>query len=204
MIYKQTNNDSGYFKNLNIFIERISSAPIALTLFTALMVVLGSVNLFDFPLSVPYMLRISGQTYLDMQLFISSDKVYELLNAFGTEGRKTQLMLLSTIDILIPTLSATAGVAMISFLFRDQSGQLVVLGKLRLVAFLAGFTDFMENAGIFILVTLYPERLDTLASATSVITGIKSIFYLMTFTLMILGVVYRIYSRLIINKDRVR
>lgn len=102
MIQKQTitaNHDAGYFKNLSQLIEGISSAPIALSLYFALIILLASVNLLDFFLSVPYMMRISGQTYLDMQAFIPADKVYQLLEAFGTEGRKTQLLLLPTIDI---------------------------------------------------------------------------------------------------------
>lgn len=86
---------------------------------------------------------------------------------------------------------------MISFLFRDKSGKLVALGKLRIIALIAALTDFMENAGIFFLVIRYPDRMDTLAIATSAVTGIKFILYLITFILILLGVVYRIYSCLL-------
>lgn len=73
---------SGVIANIGFAIDRISDGPIALSLFVAMVAVLLCVNLLDFPLSVPYMNRISGQDYLDMQRFYTSEDAYRLLDAF--------------------------------------------------------------------------------------------------------------------------
>lgn len=190
---KQSNEGykkSGLFKRLGVF---LSKAPVAITLFCVLILVLASVNLLDFPLSVPYMRRISGNNYLDMHMLYSVDQAYFLLDAFGAEGRRLQLLLLPTIDIVIPTLSGIAGFSMIAYLFKNASGETVLLGKFRHVALVASVTDFLENSGIFTMVVLYPERLDIIAGATGILTAVKFVLYLLTFLLILAGIAYRLY-----------
>lgn len=185
---------------LRAFLEKISTAPVAVILLLSLLAVLGTVNLLDFPLSVPYMQRISGQRYLDIQGFYTADRAYELLTGFGPAGRETQFLLLFTIDILIPLLSALAGIAMISLLFRDFAVERRIVGYLPLIPLFASLCDYLENSGIFALLIAYPERLDAMASLTGMVTLLKGMLYGVTVLIMIAGLAMNLSAKIRIRK----
>jgi hypothetical protein len=139
-----------------------------------------SVNLLEFPASVPHMARVSGQSYLDMQGFYTAEGAYRLLQAFGPEGRRLQLRMLLTIDVALPLLAAAAGAAAITFLGRRAHLPRAWLRRLLVLPLAALAADALENAAVAGLVLAYPRRLGALASAAGVLTAGKTVLYLAT------------------------
>jgi len=177
---------------IETFLDRIATGPNAFVLFLLALSVLFAANTLDFPLSVPYMERISGQDYLDMQRFYTADRAYSLLEAFGPAGRNTQLLLLPTLDLLIPFLSGLGGAVMITFLFRNRRSAL----RLRWAALFAALSDYVENIGIFFLVLCYPARIDPLATLTGIVTAVKSFLYFIMLLTIVAGIVLQSFARL--------
>src|SRR5262249_24927352 len=144
------------------------------------LVALGAENLLDFPLSVPRFRRVTGLDYLDMCVFCSADQVYAHLDGFGAIGRTMQLLLYSTIDVVIPTLSGLFGALGIAYLTRARRVSRPQLGWLVVIPITAALLDFTENALIAILLSRYPARMEPLATVTGLVTGLKTSAYLLT------------------------
>jgi hypothetical protein len=173
-------------RRLVAFIDRFSTGRHAVQLFILALVTLVSINLLDFPGSVPYMQRVSGNTYLDMQGFYTAARAYQLLDAFGPQGRRLQLLLSTTFDVFIPLVVGAFGAVTISWSFRRAFGGPERLATLALAA--AGL-DYLENLAIIVVVTAYPRRLHLIAQAAGVLTALKSGAYLATIVVLLVGLV---------------
>jgi hypothetical protein len=168
-------------------LDRISNGRRVAQLFALTFAALVSINLLDFPGSVPYMRRISGQTYLDMQGFYTAGRAYELLDAFGPQGRRLQLVLSTTFDAVFPSLVGAFGAIAITWSFRRAFGRPSRLGALALAA---AALDYLENLAVIALVTEYPRHLDLIAQAAGVFTALKGVAYLATTVVLLVGVVF--------------
>jgi hypothetical protein len=151
-----------------------------------LVAVLGVVNGFDFPLSVPFVVRETGHRYLDMCAFCGRDRVEAELVGLGTRGRLLQATLLASIDIIIPVVSYVAGVAVIAALRRRSRDPLSRL--LLLLPLLALVLDVTENGLILALLLGYPSPSHTVAGLEGVASGIKFLAYgAVALTMVVLG-----------------
>ena len=168
------------------FIDRFSNGRRAALLFVLALTALVSINLLDFPGSVPYMRRVSGNAYLDMQGFYTAARAYQLLDAFGPQGRRLQLLLSTTFDVVIPLLAGAFGTVSITWSFRRAFGRPT---RLAVVALGAAALDYLENAALIVLVTAYPRHLDLVARTAGVLTALKGAAYAATALLILLGVV---------------
>ena len=167
-------------------IDDVSTGRRAAQLFLLVMVAMLSINLLDFPGSVPYMRRVSGNTYLDMQGFYAAARAYQLLDAFGPEGRRLQLLLATTFDALFPAIAGVFGAVAITWSFRRAFGR---PSRLAVLALVAAALDYLENLAIIVLVTEYPRRLDFVAQAAGVFTALKGVAYLATTVVLLVGLV---------------
>lgn len=133
-------------------------------------------NTLDFPLSVPYLRRTTGQAYLDMCAFCSDARVYEVLDGLGPSGQALQRLLLVTVDIAIPGVSFLFGTALLGNLLHGRTA-----GDWRrwllLAPLLALALDLAENTAIALLLAQYPTRLPMLAAITGLLSGIKFTAY---------------------------
>jgi hypothetical protein len=138
--------------------------------------VLGTENGLDFPLSVPYLRRLTGHAYLDMCAFCTAGEVREGLVGLGDRGRWLQGLLMPTVDVLIPVLSCLFGLALLGALVRarpagDPRRWLLALPVLALVL------DLGENAAILALLATFPARVPALEMAEGVLSGTKFVAY---------------------------
>ena len=156
------------------WIDRHATPRRALALTALAVVVLAAENLLDFPLSVPFMQRTSGHTYLDMCAFCSRAQIEAQLDGFGVAGRHLQLWLLPTIDVIIPFLGAAFGSVALAVLVRDRDRRWRIVRLLPLVALAL---DLVENTAIAALVIAHPHRLPIVAALSGVITGAKFAAY---------------------------
>ena len=157
------------------WLDSIVSGRMVVTVLALEALLLGVENTLTFPLSVPYMRKLTGHPYIDMCAFCSADRVRENLDAFGDAGRSLQLWLMPTIDVAIPVLSAAFGVVTLTFLGRGLP--LRVARWLRLLPIAAMALDFVENAGIVALVVTYPRDSRVLAALTGAVSGVKFCAY---------------------------
>jgi hypothetical protein len=167
------------------FLDRHSNGPRAAQLFVLTLAAVVSLNLLEFPGSVPYMRRISGNTYLDMQGFYTAGRAYQLLDGFGPQGRGLQLLLSTTFDAVFPSLVGAFGAVTITWSFRRAFGR---PSRLAALALAAAVLDYLENLAIILLVTTYPRHLDFIAQAAGVFTALKGVAYLATTAVLLVGV----------------
>jgi len=153
------------------FIDSLGKPRNAFIAMALLVGVLGSVNGLDFPLSVPFVERETGHTYLDMCPFCSAETVEANLSGLGERGRLLQAVLLSTIDIVIPVVSLVAGLAVIAALRRRSRDALT---RLLLSVPIAAFAlDLAENGLIVMLLLGHPSANPEVAGLEGLFSGLK-------------------------------
>lgn len=175
------------------WLDRVATPRRVVALLILELLALGCENLLDFPLSVPYLRRLTGHAYLDLCAFCSAGQIYAHLDAFGAIGRKLQLLLVSTVDIAIPAMSGALGALGIALLTRSRREARPELRWLILVPTAAMLLDYTENVLIAILTSRYPAHLERLAATLGLVSGVKTTAYLLT--VVILGLFYTV-SRL--------
>jgi hypothetical protein len=114
-----------------------------------------------------------GHAILDQQPVLSTQAVYDRLNAFGKDGRSLYLRFLLTTDIVFPL-----GLLAFLLLFARFSAERFVgwhvLRTLLLLVPLIWFAlDMMENLSIVALLADYPAQNDFIASNFGLITLAK-------------------------------
>jgi hypothetical protein len=174
----------------------LSRPSTALTLAALEIAVLGTVNLLDFPLSVPYLHRLTGHAYLDMCGFCTSDMVQSEITALGEKGRLLQALLLSTIDMLIPLLSCIFGISALAALTTTPRERGSPVKWLLALPVLALLLDFTENGTIVALLLRYPEPGGNLAALEGLMSGLKFATYgLVVLMIVVLLVAQALRSR---------
>ena len=167
-------------------VDRLGRPRTAMASLVVLVSVLGVVNGFDFPLSVPFVVRETGHKYLDMCAFCGSDQVEAELVGLGTRGRLLQAILLASIDIIIPVVSCVAGVAVIAALRRRSRDTLSRL--LLLLPLLALTLDIAENGLIVALLLGHPTPSHVVAGLEGLASGLKFLAYgTVVVTIVVLG-----------------
>lgn len=152
--------------------------------------VVVAVHFLDFPGSVPNFQQVSGGgTLLDAVPAFTADSIYQRLDAYGDEGRKNYSFRNVTVDILLPL-----SVLPFLFLLMLRAVTAVPVGRfvratLLSVPLVYVIFDLLENSIVLVLLSSYPERLDTLAMNLPYATIIKRIASLLAIgvPLMVLG-----------------
>lgn len=172
------NTTAGVTGRLFAWIDRAATWRLLAVLTVVEILVLACENGLDFPLSVPFMRRTTGHTYLDMCAFCSAGQIDSQLDGFGEVGRRLQLQLMPTVDVAIPVISCAFGSVALAMLLRGRLG--ARWRWLRVLPIAALVLDLAENTGIIVLVTAYPLRLDSVAALTGALSGVKFCAYLAT------------------------
>ena len=152
--------------------------------------VVVAVHFLDFPGSVPNFQQVSGGgTLLDAVPAFTADSIYQRLDAYGDVGRKNYSFRNVTVDILLPL-----SVLPFLFLLMLRAVTAVPVGRfvratLLSVPLVYVIFDLLENSIVLVLLSSYPERLDTLAMNLPYATIIKRIASLLAIgvPLMVLG-----------------
>ena len=169
------------------WVDRLATVRTLAVLFALEVVLLGCVNAFDFPLSGPFMQRMTGHKYLDMCAFCSAPGIYTELDGFGNMGRQVQLAMLLTIDIAIPLVSGLFGVVALSVLVKKEGFRWFLW-----VPVAAALLDYLENTGIATLLAGYPNHLNGVAAFTGWLSGVKFCAYSLTALLIVVFALRRL------------
>jgi len=126
-------------------------------------------NFLTFPLSVPYMKDLAGGApILDMRLGYSPEAAYHLFDLLGEAGRKANLTLYWSVDLVLPALFGSFLAAAIG---RGA------FSRWRHVAVAAAAFDYVENIAITILLLQYPEHHPNGVYVAASVTVVKQLLY---------------------------
>jgi hypothetical protein len=150
-----------------------------------LVVVLGF-NVGVFPLAAS---RIDSQSRgilpLDLRFGYSPDTAYAVMSAYGAGGRRAYLWTELTADVLYPIAYALFLSLSVAYLFERARPGSVVARHATLLPFAALVADYVENAGIIVMLVRYPQRSDPLVRLTSVITCVKWVLFVAAIGLLV-------------------
>ena len=149
--------------------------------------VIAVVNLADFSLSAPGLLKASGGLpLLDTRLWYTPADAYKLFDALGAAGRANNRLFYLTFDIVIP-LSYS--------LFLWSAISRGAFQKLRGLGLLGGAFDYLENIAILILLLRYPEHLDNIVTVAACFTLLKFAFCAIALVLAVAGFLIKSFRR---------
>lgn len=156
------------------FIQYKTSWPAILGLLAAAGLLMFIMNGTGLPFSTPTIEAHSGGVpILDMRMSYTPEEVYQLLSALGTAGRQAYRTMHLVPDILFPISYAllfafTAAWFLVRLLPLEHPLQWLILTPL-----ISGLADILENLSIVVSGLVYPNRIDWLAQAASLLTRIK-------------------------------
>jgi hypothetical protein len=135
-----------------------------------------SVHFLDFPGSVPRFERVSGGgVLLDVLPAFTVDGVYARLVGYGEAGRQSYTMRNVTVDLILP-------LSMLPFLYLLMLNAVrpLRLNSLLQVSLLSlsltyVILDLAENAGVLMLLSNYPQRVNWVAGLLPYVTLVKRV-----------------------------
>jgi hypothetical protein len=138
----------------------------------------------------------SGVGPIDLLFSYTPDQAYEMVEAYGEEGRSFYAAIELTADVIYPLVifllfgSLLAYFTSRAFPADSPVQKFVALPVLGLV------TDYLENIGIVSALLTYPSRLDTLVQFANVFTMLKWLSAGLTILLIVVGLIALLVKRI--------
>ena len=139
-------------------------------------------------ITIPKVMVFSGDLkILDMMpTGYDLDYVNALFNALGEKGRETYLYQQIPVDMIYPFLFGISNSLILAF-FLNKMGKLdSVFFYVTLLPLLAGIADYMENFGIVVMLTSFPDVSAEVAGFTNVFSITKSVTTTIFFIVLII------------------
>lgn len=173
-------------KNSIHFLQERATGRLVLILFIVTMAVYAVILLYTIPAVL-----VNAQ---EMRLFdmspsgYSLDYAVELLNALGTDGRRTYATLQLPIDFIYPGLFAISYTLLLVWLFKKGFAHQSPIFYLAFVPGAAGLFDYLENVGIIMMLRTFPDLTTTTVSLASASSIFKSVFTIGFYVLLLVGI----------------
>lgn len=153
-----------------------------------LFIITNAVYILMLTVTIPAVVSYSGGKKLPDMMPTGYDLPYlqALFTALGMEGRNVYLFRQIPLDMFYPFLFALTYVLLFMWLLEKLGWQQSWLRYCALLPPLAGFFDYMENAGIIYMLHSYPDISTAIAVASSVCTQLKSVFTTLYFILLLI------------------
>ncbi len=136
---------------------------------------------------------------LDVCFGFTPDMAYQMLNSYGDPGRHRYAVATLLVDGVYPLVYTGLLVFLLTILLSGIFSESSRWRMLNLWPLAALAADYAENAGIFILLTNFPDRLDGVAVWASIAGMAKWTAVISALVLLILLAVKRLYNRIINN-----
>ena len=144
-----------------------------------------------FPMVSAQLALLSGGMHMiDMETGYTPAQAYQMIAAYGEQGRSLYIITTLTADIIYPLdYSLLFALLMVTtFLEAFPGGRMIgMLRNLSLMPFATAVFDLLENAGIVAMLALYPQQVPFLAQAASLFTTLKWVFLILTVVLVLVG-----------------
>jgi hypothetical protein len=157
-------------------------------------------NLVIFPMRSARLKELSGKSapIIDAMFAYTPAQVYELVPAYGEQGRQLYAVTELTADLLYPILYSLLLGVLMTLIFRQAFASASFMQKLRLLPFVAALTDYAENITVVTLLLRYPQKLTGVAWAASLFTTAKWVLAGVSLILMVIGL-----AALLVKKDKI-
>jgi hypothetical protein len=114
-----------------------------------------------------------GAEALDLLIVYRPDKAYDMIAAYGEQGRRYYATITLTLDVIFPFLSALTFGLTLARVFRRAFSNEGALHRAIFVPVGAMVADFLENAGLITMLLSYPRRLTIIALLASSFSTVK-------------------------------
>ena len=126
---------------------------------------------------------------LDLKFGFTPDEAYNMLTAYGEEGRKYYFFAEAIIDIIYPVIYTITNVLLLSYVFKRGFTAGSFIQQLNIFPILATIGDFAENAGIIAMLNAFPERADSAANFASNAGIFKWVAFGISIALFLIGII---------------
>ena len=130
----------------------------------------------------------------DLSLFYTPQRLYDMAEAYGTEGRTAYVRARWTFDLVWPLVYAAFLGATISWLYGRAFQGESRWRRANLVPLLGALLDYGENACTSLLMARYPARTPVVAVLAPLFTLLKWVALGASFVLLLLGVGFAVYA----------
>lgn len=142
-----------------------------------ILILMGVFVVFNLVIMGPAYSRIEalsgGVGALDFLIVYRPEKAYDMIAAYGYDGRRYYATIALTLDTIFPLLSALTFGLVLARLFHRAFSREGVLHRALFVPVSAMMADLLENAGIVTMLLSYPKRLRAIALLTSSFSTVK-------------------------------
>lgn len=174
-------------KAFQALVRKYATGKTVLVLF----VLTQAVYLVMLGITIPQVREYTG----DMQIFdlkpqgYSTEYAQDLLDMLGEDGRNRYLTRQIPMDLIYPGLYLVTYTLLLSYIFEHAFSDGSFMQHLVFVPVLGGVFDYLENIGIIVMLTTYPDFSSTVAQVTNLFSVSKSLFTTVFFVLLIVGLV---------------
>ncbi len=126
---------------------------------------------------------------LDSLIVYRPEKAYDMIGAYGEQGRRYYATIALTLDTLFPLLLALTFGLTLARVYRQAFSRAGVLHRALFVPVGAMVADLLENAGIATMLLSYPKRLLVVALLTSSFSTVKWTAIAAESILLIIGLI---------------
>ena len=154
-----------------------------------LLLLMAVFNVLVFPAYINQIVPDGGPAVLDVRFGFSADDAYDILRAYGEEGRGKYLQMIALADTIYPLVYGLLLIFLASFFLKRIT---TASGEFRIVNLLAVdavFFDFLENMGIMYMILRFPVRADFVAGMTSVFNILKYVMVLLAVILVVTSMI---------------
>jgi hypothetical protein len=181
--------------NLLRKLQTFSTLKTLVVLFTLILIFIGAFIISPTSPSNQLSQNSNGVGMLDAQFHYTAEKAYQMLTAYGAQGRELYLSRILPLDVLIPIVYSLFLAVAISFVFQRAFPPTGPIQYISLLPFAAAIADYIENVGVVSLLLVYPTHLDVVAAITSYFTSSKQIFFNISVVFLLIGILALFWKR---------
>ena len=124
---------------------------------------------------------------IDTKIYYSPAELYEIIDAYGDQGRRVYAVSHLSADVLFPLVYSFFFGLLIAYIFQRAFPKDSWVQRLNLVPFVLLIFDLLENLGVVILLLAFPTQMEGLARFTGILTSVKWILAGITVALSVVG-----------------
>jgi hypothetical protein len=126
---------------------------------------------------------------IDLRFSYTPEEVYEMIAAYGEQGRRFYAVIELTMDLIYPFVYATLLALLITSSFRRLLPRDHALQRAHVLPYGVMLADYLENVGVVTMLIRYPARYPLLARITSVFTSTKWIGFVLAAATALVGLI---------------
>jgi hypothetical protein len=132
----------------------------------------------------------------DTSFWYSADDLYQFAEDYGDAGRAAYVHARWTFDLVYPLVYTFFLIASVSWLFAYAFPTSSRWHLANTVPFAGMIFDYLENGAATLVMVRYPQASLLAATAAPILTGLKWLFVVFSFLLLVIGIVKALQTRL--------